>query len=57
MITIAYILLSITLIAKNKVVKKNAVKANNVVITYSLPKTQLIVDAEIKKVTCKAGPY
>jgi len=43
--------------AQTKVVKKNAVKANNFGITYSLPKTQLIVDAEVTKVTCKAGPY
>ena len=38
-------------------VKKNAVKANNFGITYSLPKTSLVVDAEVTKVTCKAGPY
>ena len=43
--------------AQTKVVKKNAVKANNFGITYSLPKTTLVVVAEVTKVTCKAGPY
>ena len=57
LITIACILFSLPLMAQTKVVKKNAVKANNFGITYSLPKTQLIVDAEVTKVTCKAGPY
>ena len=57
LITIACLLFSIPLMAQTKVVKKNAVKANNFGITYSLPKTQLIVDAEVTKVTCKAGPY
>ena len=46
-----------TLPPQTKVVKKNAVKANNFGITYSLPKTSLVVDAEVTKVTCKAGPY
>lgn len=57
LITIACLLFSIPLMAQTKVVKKNAVKANNFGITYSLPKTQLIVDAEVTKVTYKAGPY
>ncbi|WFE82904.1 DUF4831 family protein [Parabacteroides chongii] len=57
LITIACLLFSIPLMAQTKVVKKNAVKANNFGITYSLPKTQLIVDSEVTKVTCKAGPY
>ncbi|MGM9760699.1 MAG: DUF4831 family protein [Parabacteroides sp.] len=43
--------------AQTKIVKKNAVKANNFGITYSLPKTNLVVVAEVTKVTCKAGPY
>ena len=57
LITIACLLFSLPLMAQTKVVKKNAVKANNFGITYSLPKTQLIIDAEVTKVTCKAGPY
>ena len=43
--------------AQTKVVKKNAVKANNFGISYSLPKTSLVVEAEVTKVTCKVGPY
>lgn len=53
----ASLLLSVPLLAQTKVVKKNAVKANNFGITYSLPKTSLVVDAEVIKTTCKAGPY
>ena len=56
-IIIASLLLGMPLMAQTKVVKKNAVKANNFGITYSLPKTSLVVDAEVTKVTCKAGPY
>lgn len=51
------LLLSMPLMAQTKVVKKNAVKANNFGITYSLPKTSLVVATEVTKVTCKAGPY
>lgn len=57
LIIIASLLLGTPLLAQTKVVKKNAVKANNFGITYSLPKTSLVIDAEITKVTCKAGPY
>ena len=56
-IIIASLLLGMPLMAQTKVVKKNAVKANNFGITYSLPKTSLVVDAEVTKVTCIAGPY
>ena len=56
-IIIASLLLGMPLMAQTKVVKKNAVKANNFGITYSLPKTSLVVDAEVTNVTCKAGPY
>lgn len=56
-VLIASLLLSMPLLAQTKVVKKNAVKANNFGITYSLPQTSLVVDAEVTKVTCKAGPY
>ena len=38
-------------------VKKNAVKSNNFGVTYTLPLTTFIVDAEVTKVTSKAGPY
>ena len=51
------LLICLPLAAQTKVVKKNAVKANNFGITYSLPKTELVVDAEVTKVVCKAGPY
>ena len=57
LIIIAALLLGLPVAAQTKVVKKNAVKANNFGITYSLPKTSLIVEAEVTKVTSKAGPY
>lgn len=57
LIIIAALLFGLPLVAQTKVVKKNAVKANNFGITYSLPKTSLVVEAEVTKVTCKAGPY
>ena len=57
LIIVAALLIGIPLMAQTKVVKKNAVKANNFGITYSLPKTSLVVEAEVTKVTCKAGPY
>lgn len=57
LITTGALLLSLSLVAQTKVVKKNAVKANDFGITYSLPKTSLLIDAEVTKVTCKSGPY
>lgn len=57
MIIIACLLLYVPLSAQTKVVKKNAAKSNNFGITYSLPKTTLIINAELTKVTSKAGPY
>lgn len=57
LIIIAALLIGWPLMAQTNVVKKNAVKANNFGITYSLPKTLLVVEAEVTKVTCKAGPY
>lgn len=51
------LLISLPLFAQTKVVKRNALKSNNFGITYSLPKTSLIINAEVKKSTCKAGPY
>ncbi len=57
LIIIASLLVSLPIFSQTKVTKKIATKANNFGITYSLPKTSLIVNAEITKVTCKAGPY
>ncbi len=57
LIIIASLLLSLPLAAQTKVVKKTAVKATNYGITYSLPKTTLVINAEVIKSTCKAGPY
>lgn len=56
-VLLAGLLASFSAVAQTKVVKANAVKANDYGITYSLPKTNLVVDAEVTKVTCKAGPY
>lgn len=56
-IFIMSLLLSLSVSAQTKVVKRNAVKANDFGITYSLPSTNLVVGAEVTKVTCKAGPY
>ena len=56
-ILIAGLFIGLPLMAQTKVVKKNAVKANNFGITYSLPKTALIVEADVTKTTSKAGPY
>ncbi len=57
MILLACLLIAVPGMAQTKVVKANAVKANDYGVTYSLPKTQLVVDAEVTKVTYKAGPY
>jgi hypothetical protein len=43
--------------AQTRVEKKVATKASGYGVTYSLPKTSLIINAEVTKVTCKAGPY
>lgn len=57
MILFVGLLIAIPGMAQTKVVKANAVKANDYGVTYSLPKTHLVVDAEVTKVTYKAGPY
>ncbi len=44
-------------ISQTRVEKKIALKSNGYGVTYSLPKTSLVVTAEITQVTCKAGPY
>lgn len=54
---LAALLLTLPLAAQTKVVRKNALKANDYGITYSLPKTLLQIDAEVTKSACKAGPY
>lgn len=51
------LLLSFPVMSQTKVTKRIAAKSNNFGITYSLPKTSLIVNAEVTKNTCKAGPY
>jgi hypothetical protein len=50
-------LISMSAIGQTKVVKKVAMKSNDFGVTYFLPKTSLVVTAEVKKVTCKVGPY
>ena len=50
-IVIVGLLLALPGWAQTKVVKANAVKANDYGVTYSLPKTQLVVDAEVTKVS------
>jgi hypothetical protein len=50
-------LLCAGVVAQTEVVKRNAVKANNYGVTYSLPKTALTVTVEMTRVTCKAGIY
>ncbi|MCD7936065.1 MAG: DUF4831 family protein [Tannerellaceae bacterium] len=57
LLVITSLLLSGMLTAQTRVIKHTAVKSNNYGITYSLPKTALIVTAEVTKVTCEAGPY
>ncbi|OAV73397.1 hypothetical protein Barb6_00288 [Bacteroidales bacterium Barb6] len=56
-IIVTGLFLCLPLTAQTRVVKKTAVKANNYGITYSLPKTSLVITAEVTKVTCKAGAY
>lgn len=51
------LLLAMPLMGQTRIQKKNAVKANNFGITYSLPQTSLVIHAEVTKVTCQAGPY
>jgi hypothetical protein len=57
LIIIAGLMLSLPIFAQTKVEKKTAVKANDFGITYTLPKTSLIINVEVIKTTCKAGPY
>ena len=48
---------AMSLSAQTRVEKKVATKSNKFGVNYSLPKTTLLVNAEVTKVTCKAGPY
>jgi len=57
MILVASLLLSFPLFSQTKVTKKNALKANDYGIQYSLPKTSLQVNVDYTKTTYKAGPY
>ena len=56
-ILILYLLSAILMEAQTKVTKKIASKATNYGITYSLPKTALVVNAEVIKTSAKAGPF
>lgn len=56
-IVIIGLLLSLPLMSQTRVHKKVAAKSNNFGVTYSLPKSSLIINAEVTKITCKAGPY
>jgi hypothetical protein len=51
------VLFSVNLNAQTKVIKKAAVKSNDYGVTYFLPKTDLIVTAEISKIITQAGQY
>ena len=51
------LILSASLTGQTKVVKKNAVKANDYGISYNLPKTKLVMEANYAKWTWTAGPY
>jgi len=44
-------------LTQTNVVKMNAVKSNNYGVTYFLPKTVLVIEAEFSKIQKKAGPY
>jgi hypothetical protein len=48
---------SSNILAQSEVIKTSALKSNNYGVTYVLPKTMLIIDAEFSKTTLKAGPY
>ena len=53
-----FMLLGATMgLAQTRVEKKVASKATGYGVTYSLPKTSLIITVEETKTTCKAGPY
>jgi hypothetical protein len=51
------LLFCLPVMSQTKVIKRVAAKSNNFGIVYSLPKTSLLINAEVTKNTCKAGPY
>jgi hypothetical protein len=57
LIYILCLLLCLPLGAQTRVTKKIAARSNDFGITYSLPKTSLIIQAEVIKTVTKAGPY
>ena len=56
-LVVSLLLGSFIAISQTRVEKKVAMKSNGYGVTYALPKTSLIVTAEVTKVTCMAGPY
>ena len=54
---IGCLICSITLSAQTKVTKRIATKSNNYGVTYFLPKTTFIVEAEVAKTVRHAGQY
>mgnify|MGYP000549860085 FL=1 len=56
-LVVSLLLGSFVAISQTRVEKKVAMKSNGYGVTYALPKTSLIVTAEVTKVTCMAGPY
>ncbi|MDR1343971.1 MAG: DUF4831 family protein [Tannerellaceae bacterium] len=57
LLNILCLLVSLPLGAQTKVTKKIATGSNNYGITYSLPKTSIIIQAEVIKISAQAGPY
>jgi hypothetical protein len=56
-VTASLLLSVVTLSAQTRVEKKVATKANKFGITYTLPKTMLVINAGVTKTVCKTGPY
>lgn len=56
-LTFGFLLCTVTAAAQTVVDKVIPTNASGDGITYSLPKTSFIVNAEVTKVTVKAGPY
>ena len=54
---IGLLLCAVTVTAQTRVDKVVPTKASGDGVTYSLPKTSLVVSVEVTKVTVKAGPY
>jgi hypothetical protein len=56
-LTSIWVGITTTGVAQTRVEKKVATKATGYGVTYSLPKTSLIIQAEVTKTTAKTGPY